>query len=185
MKIIDIVARWPGSAHDATIFQNSRLRYRLEDEEFHMGLILGDNGYANTNYLLTPLLHPITAAETRYNNIHIRTRNIVERVFGVWKRRFPVLSLGMSYSLPLVTLTTTPSVSFSVTTGMRVMIETVQAIIVATAILHNMARDNNEEQPPDCADLNEEIGNNNENQVEIGRGDNYVRQRLINEYFSR
>ncbi|XP_011883917.1 PREDICTED: putative nuclease HARBI1, partial [Vollenhovia emeryi] len=113
-------------------------------------------------YLLTPLLHPTTAAENLYNNAHIRTRNIVERVFGVWKRRFPVLSLGM-----------------------RVKMETVQDIIVATAVLHNIARNHNEEEPPACCDLpDEEIGDNNENQLGIQVGDNNVRQALIDEYFS-
>jgi len=88
MKIIDIVARWPGSVHDATIFQHSRLHRRLEEGEFDSGILLEDSGYPIKKYLLTPLLNPTTAAENLYNNAHIRTRNIVERVFGVWKRRF-------------------------------------------------------------------------------------------------
>ncbi|XP_032687237.1 putative nuclease HARBI1 [Odontomachus brunneus] len=162
MKIIDIVSRWPGSVHDATIFQHSWVHRRLEEGEFHSGILLGDSGYPVKKYLLTPLLHPTTAAENLYNNAHIHTRNIVERVFGVWKCRFPVLSLGM-----------------------RLKIETVQDIIVATAVLHNIVRNHNEEEPPALVDLpDEEIGNN-ENHVEVQVGDNNVRQVLINEYFSR
>lgn len=115
---IRVMARWPGSVHDATIFQHSRLCRRLEEGEFHSGILLGDSVYPVKKYLLTILLHPTTVAENRYNDAHIRTRNIVERVFGVWKRRFPVLSLGM-----------------------RVKMETVQDVIIATAVLHNIARD--------------------------------------------
>ncbi|CAI6359742.1 unnamed protein product [Macrosiphum euphorbiae] len=40
-------------------------------------------------YIFTPLLNPVTNAEKNYNKAHIKTRNIVERVFGVWKRKFP------------------------------------------------------------------------------------------------
>lgn len=163
MKIRDIVARWPGSVHDATIFQHSRLCQRLQAGEFHSGILLGDSGYPIKKYLLTPLLNPTNVPEERYNNAHVRTRNIVERVFGVWKRRFSVLSLGM-----------------------RVKIETVQDIIVATAVLHNIARTQNEEEPPMHIDFpDEEIGNDNMNQLPVEGEDNHVRRTLINQYFSR
>jgi len=135
MKIIDIVANWPGSVHDATIFQHSRLHRRLEKDEFDLGILLGDSGYPIKKYLLTPLLNP-TTAKNLYNNAHIWTRNIVERVFGVWKRWFSVLSLGI-----------------------RIKIQTAQDIIVAT-VLHNITRNHNKKEPPVCVDLpNKEIGN--------------------------
>lgn len=41
MKFIDVVARWPGSAHDATIFMNSLLRARFEAQEFPNCVLLG------------------------------------------------------------------------------------------------------------------------------------------------
>jgi len=49
---------------------------------------------------------------------HCRTRNTVERMFGVWKRRFACLA-----------------------TGLRLKKDTVLVVIVATAVLHNIARD--------------------------------------------
>ena len=163
MRITDVVARWPGSVHDATIFQQSRLRQRFEEGEFRSGILLGDSGYPNKKYLFTPLLRPATDAENRYNNAHIRTRNIVERLFGVWKRRFPVLSLGM-----------------------RVKIETAQDIIVAAAVLHNIARNQNEEEPPQLVELlDEELGNGGWNELGVRAGNNNFRQALIDEYFSR
>ncbi|ERL90113.1 hypothetical protein D910_07467 [Dendroctonus ponderosae] len=67
LKIIDIVARWPGSCHDQTIFNNSRIKRRFSNGEFPNCVILGDSGYGNTNYLLTPLSDSFTAAEKLYN----------------------------------------------------------------------------------------------------------------------
>jgi len=163
MRIIDIVARWPGSVHDATIFLHSRLCRRFKNGKFNSGILLGDSGYANTKYLLTPVLHPSTLAENRYNSAHIRTRNIVERVFGVWKRRFPVLSLGM-----------------------RLKIETIQDIIIATAVLHNLAINQNEEELFMCLDVpDDEIGAIDQSQLDCETGDTAIRQSLINEYFAR
>ena len=161
MKIRDIVARWPGSAHDATIFSHSNLYNKFETQQFSSGLLLGDSAYPAKNYLLTPVLNPRTQAEQRYNSAHIRTRNIIERVFGVWKRRFPILS-----------------------TGMKVQMRTIQAIIVATAVLHNIAVDENDEDPPIeiLVPHDEEIVD--EPHVQNNRG---VARRnvIITEYFTR
>lgn len=51
---------------------------------------------------------------------------VVERAFGLWKRRFPCLSRGLG--LRLITSTT---------------------VVVACAILHNMALEFNDELPED------------------------------------
>lgn len=61
--IRDIVVRWPGSAHDTNIFENSLLRMRFENGEFNNGLLLGDSGYPIRSYLITPLLNPVTQGE--------------------------------------------------------------------------------------------------------------------------
>ena len=75
----NIVARWPGSVHDATILNHSLLCAQLESGALGDGVLLGDGGYACKSYLLTPLLRPTTAAERRYQYAHIRTRNPIER----------------------------------------------------------------------------------------------------------
>lgn len=85
--------------HDSTIFHNSRLRANFENHMYRNALILGDSGYPSKSYLLTPLLNPERPAEIVYNQAHIRTRNIIERLFKVWKKRFPILALGMRYKL--------------------------------------------------------------------------------------
>lgn len=151
MNITNIVARWPGSTHDATIFNNSRLRTRFEVGEFGNAILLGitnsylqyyccfilyfsgDSGYPNKSYLLTPLANPLTQAEQLYNESHIRTRNCIERTNGVYKRRFPVLCYGL-----------------------RCSVNNAMTIIVATAILHNIARNMHEDIPPPPVGINPE-----------------------------
>ena len=76
-----MVVRWPGSTHDATIF--SQLRAQFESGTYGDSLLLGDSGYGINPYLMAPLLAPITPAEVLYNELHIHTRNVVERLFGV------------------------------------------------------------------------------------------------------
>ena len=44
LVILDLVARWPGSVHDSTIFSNSLIHARFENREID-GYLLGDGGY--------------------------------------------------------------------------------------------------------------------------------------------
>jgi hypothetical protein len=83
------------AAHDSTIFTNSRLYARFEMGQIRDGYLLGDGGYPSKPYLLTPLVAPNLRAEMKYNSAQIRTRNPVERAFGVLKRRFPCLRMGL------------------------------------------------------------------------------------------
>nr|CAI5840736.1 unnamed protein product [Callosobruchus analis] len=55
-----------------------------------------------------------------------RTRNPVERSYGTWKRRFPVLALGL-----------------------RLKLDTSLAVIVACGVLNNIAIQHKENLPPD------------------------------------
>lgn len=121
LNIMDVVARWPGSAHDSHIFNNSLVRARLENNEFDDKYLLGDKGYPCRRYILTPVHNPETRAQRRYNSAHIATRNTIERTFGVLKRRFPCLSVGL-----------------------RVSVNKAIPIIIATCILHNICRSRND-----------------------------------------
>ena len=87
----NVVVRWPGSVHDSRIFNNSEVCAKLANKEVNWWL-LGDEGYGCKPYLLTPLLDPKTRPEKAYNYAHIRTRNVIERAFGVLKKRFGCLS---------------------------------------------------------------------------------------------
>ena len=48
---------------------------------------------------MTPILKPKNAGEVRYNTAHRRTRCVIERCFGLLKRRFPCLHLGLRTAL--------------------------------------------------------------------------------------
>lgn len=65
-----------------------------------------------------------TTIKILYIESQIRTRNVVERSYGVLERRFPVLALGI-----------------------RLKLDAVEAIIVACAVLHNIAIDANDAVP--------------------------------------
>lgn len=74
---------------------------------------LADAGYANSGQLLTPYrgtryhlkesinanLKPTTKEEL-FNLRHSSLRNVIERIFGVLKRRFKCLSSAPEYSIP-------------------------------------------------------------------------------------
>lgn len=159
MKIMDIVARWPGREHDSMIFNNSSLKARFEAGRLH-GYLLGDSGYPCLPYLMTPLMHPENEPEVRYNSSQIRTRNVVERLFGVWKRRFPCLAKGLGTKL-----------------------ETTCVIIVACAVLYNKGidfRDNLEDV------LVEEVHANIPENLQVrGNAQGYgVRRALIARHFT-
>ncbi|XP_028157890.1 putative nuclease HARBI1 [Ostrinia nubilalis] len=115
LEFYDLVARWPGSSHDSFIYNSSAIKQKLVTGQLQ-GIILGDSGYAVSNVLLTPFLSPNSIPQENYNRSQIKTRNTVERCFGVWKRRFPCLQVGMGIKL-----------------------DTVVAVICACATLHNIA----------------------------------------------
>lgn len=164
LKIRNIVARWPGSVHDQTIFNNSNLKRQFEGGRYGKYILVGDSGYRIEKYLMTKLEATNTPAENLYNESIIRTRNVVERQYGVWKRRFPILSQGI-----------------------RLEVETAMTVIVATAVLHNIAIDMKEDIPQhwnfyENGDENAILGIRNADENNTGR---QFRQLLINEHFSR
>ncbi|XP_049694849.2 putative nuclease HARBI1 [Helicoverpa armigera] len=161
LRILDIVARWPGAAHDQTIFNNSFIKQRLQNGEFRNCVIVGDRGYENTSYLLTPLQTPMTPAEHLYNESQIRSRNVVERTYGVWKNRFPILSKKILLS-----------------------VSRVQAVIVACAVLHNIAIDMRDDHFEAIYSVGEPDEHDVVNQSSLENvGDATVRSNLINDYF--
>lgn len=149
LYIKDIVARWPGSTHDQTIFNNSFLKARFENNEFGNSIMLGDSGYALKKYLITPLANPTVNQEQVFNESQIRTRNPIERLFGVLKRRFPILSLGIRLSL-----------------------DSAKLVIIACAVLHNIELSLNEPDPVNDPFINVDYEINENNVAVDGHNEN-------------
>lgn len=162
LRIRNVVVRWPGSCHDQTIFNNSLLKREFEGGNYGRYILVGDSGYTLKPYLMTKLTETRNEAENLYNESLIRTRNVVERQYGVWKRRFPILKYGL-----------------------RLQLETTMNVIIATAVLHNIAIEMHEEIPEDWPENDEHNDDIQELPDNIrnfqGR---LVRQHLINEYFA-
>ena len=154
----DLVARWPGSSHDSNIFRHSRLSFRMESGEFKNLFLLGDSGYQVNEFMMTPLLNPTSEAEKLYNESQIRTRNCIERCFGVWKRRFPVLAMGI-----------------------RLSIKTTMAVIVACAVLHNITTSANDPLPE--TDISLPLDNWNQENNDVVTNKRNTRTVLIADYF--
>ncbi|XP_053383749.1 putative nuclease HARBI1 [Mercenaria mercenaria] len=156
-KFTNIVARWPGSTHDSRIFDNSTLCAKFENGDIR-GTLVGDNGYPLRQYLLTPVLQPQTRGEQRFNRHLSSIRVRIENLFGIWKRRFPCTR----YQL-------------------RVKLSTALVVIVACAVLHNLARmmmepipDDNDQRP-----FPEEVDGEHVRREEGGRA---IRNMLIRHF---
>lgn len=159
LRIMNIIARWPGSVHDSTIFNDSPLIVELEQGLYGSGYLLGDSGYACKPFLLTPILNTANEAERRYNQAHIKTRNCIERCFGVLKRRFPCLHYGL-----------------------RNKMDTSLTTIVACSVLHNLALTVN-----DAVDMLEELPEvfEDEHHIVHSQQNTAIRNALISDIFER
>lgn len=109
----------PGSTHDSFVWANSAICQVAEEGGFGDSWLLGDSGYPLRPYLITPVQHPATIAEERFNQAHGRTRSTVERAIGLWKQRFRCISKSSG--------------------GLKLNPSKSCYVIVVTAILHNIA----------------------------------------------
>lgn len=158
LTVLDVEARWPGATHDSYIYDMSFIKMRFLSGEFGNSFLLGDSGYANSSHMLTPITSPNSIAERAYQIAHISTRNAVERLFGVAKRLFPALALGL-----------------------QIDVATTLEIIVACFILHNMAIASND--PYNDFDIIPE--DTFEPMTETENQNTDVRSRIIHQYFSQ
>ncbi|KAJ1108224.1 hypothetical protein NDU88_005606 [Pleurodeles waltl] len=117
--ISHVNAKFLGLVHDAYILRKSSIPYVMDQLQRHRVWLLGDSGYPNLSWLLTPVRNPRTGAEERYNEAHGRTRRIIEGTFGLLKARFRCLHMtgGSLFYSP----------------------KKVCQIIVACCMLHNLA----------------------------------------------
>lgn len=66
-EIYDIVASYPGSAHDSLIWNESEIADRFRQNGFENYHLLGDSGYPLEKYLLTPYRNYETSEKSIFN----------------------------------------------------------------------------------------------------------------------
>ena len=102
MKFTYVLAGWEGSAHDTAVWRDAKLHNGFTTPPGKYWL--GDAGYANTDTILVPYRRtryhlkeqrlskqrPETAKEL-FNLRHAALRNVIERIFGVVKRKYQIL----------------------------------------------------------------------------------------------
>ncbi len=62
---------------------------------FEGAVLLGDAAYPCRDWLIPPLPTEQEQVQQRFNDAHRLTRNLIERVFGVLKKRFYALKTGL------------------------------------------------------------------------------------------
>ena len=97
-------ARWPGSAHDSRVLQESFLQDVLDRNLLGEYYLIGDQGYQLQTNLLTPYPRsdPLTQEQIYYNDCLSKTRVKVECVIGMLKRKFPCLTVASHYQPEVV-----------------------------------------------------------------------------------
>jgi len=114
--IYDLDVSWPGSTHDARVWNRSEVKAFLgQQRRFN---IAGDSAYPMSEILVKPYAVAEAANDRSMRKFNGRLSGLrtamSENVYGIWKRRFPIIR-ALRCHLP-----------FS------------QDIIVATAVLHNL-----------------------------------------------
>ena len=107
MQFTYVLAGWEGSAHDGQVLADAYNKgFNVPDGKFY----LGDAGYGLSTKVITPYRgvryhlkewkscnkRPLNPKEL-FNLRHSSLRNVIERVFGVTKNRFPLLTNMRSY----------------------------------------------------------------------------------------
>ena len=79
----------PGSTHDATVLRSSDL-FQNHDKIPNSYCLLGDSAFPILEWLITPFRDcgNLTQEQRRFNRVHSRCRQVIERAFGMLKCRF-------------------------------------------------------------------------------------------------
>ena len=112
MLFTDAYVDWPGSVHNARVFDNSDLLRGIENnpDTYVPGNshIIGDSGYGQAKFMMTPFRDNghLTAAQKKYNKYHSSTCMVIERAFGHVKGYFRRLKyLGVQVTnVPLIVM---------------------------------------------------------------------------------
>ena len=138
-RFTNVECAFPGSVHDARIYRVSDVfAFMSRAPQAANCVLLGDEGYPISPWLLTPYRHRdlpnLQRYQVNFNDIFTRERVIVERCFGILKKRFPICGYKLRYQPPKCA-----------------------DIIMACCILHNIAKhladpEDFDDPPPDDLD---------------------------------
>ncbi|XP_045506495.1 putative nuclease HARBI1 [Colias croceus] len=94
LKITNVNPKFGGATHDSFIWASSRMETFMR--ELHQNgeqvWLLGDSGYPQRPWLMTPILNAIPGSvEDTYTQRHVQARNCIECCFGLLKSRWRCL----------------------------------------------------------------------------------------------
>ncbi|XP_029838975.4 putative nuclease HARBI1 [Ixodes scapularis] len=165
-EITQLTVKWPGSTHDSFMWRNCDLADKFEAGDMPEGWLLGDAGYPLQPWLMTPFRKPQKKEEENYNDCLTKTRQVIERTFGIMKSRFRCLDRSggvLQYS---------PSVCCR--------------LIVACAVLHNYCTRHHislAEPPVEESDDEEEEEEDRPSTAQDTPSGTAVRNELVNTVF--
>ncbi|XP_048482845.1 putative nuclease HARBI1 isoform X1 [Plutella xylostella] len=90
-RILNVNAKFGGANHDAFIWENSNINPYMQSlhENGEKVWLLGDSGYPQRPWLMTPILNAASnTPEAQYNEKQMRARVVIENVFGKLKNRW-------------------------------------------------------------------------------------------------
>ncbi|KAJ6648288.1 putative protein arginine N-methyltransferase 6.1 [Pseudolycoriella hygida] len=114
LSFYELISRWPGATQENKIFNISEIHQKFQFNQLE-GVLLADNNYPMSNFVMTPVEQPRNVEDCMYNDCHKNTYNI-DKVVKLWKQRFKCLQGVLNNKE-----------------------DTTQMIIQATAVLHNIA----------------------------------------------
>ncbi|CAG9133307.1 unnamed protein product [Plutella xylostella] len=120
--ILSVDASHGGATHDSAVWNGHPLKEYLQGlyDQGEAVWLLGDSGYAQRVIMMTPIVDATPGTrEALYTDMHVKTRNCVERCIGVLKARWRcLLAARMLHYKP----------------------EKAARIVNACVVLHNVAR---------------------------------------------
>lgn len=94
LMILSVDASYGGASHDSFVWNQHPVKQHLIDlnNNGENVFLLGDSGYAQREYMMTPIIDaPQGSPEEYYTKLHCTARNTVERTIGVLKNRWRCL----------------------------------------------------------------------------------------------
>ncbi|KAM7298096.1 hypothetical protein ISCGN_018723 [Ixodes scapularis] len=149
--ITELTVKSPGSTHDSYMWRNCDLYDRFAAGTGPDGWLLGDDDYSVQPWLMTPIRTPKDQPEESYNETLIKTRQVIERTFGILKTRFRCLDKSGAWT-SLV--------------GYCCRCRICCRIIVACVVLHNYCRRHHVSLDEPLVDLSEDEEEEEEDEEE-------------------